>query len=318
MSVSAAPETATSTAATAAATSTAAPTAPVLARRRPFGVAFWLAVGWLAVLSFGALFVDWLPIRKKNNPDFILAANVGLGDWTSTFTRSHLLGVDESGNDLLTYALHGARVSLVIGIGTVALAFVVGGWLGMVAGYYRGWLDTALTFITNAILSIPALLFLLLLVSVLSAQSGSVDIWTFIVALGGLSVPVIFRVVRAATLQQAAKEYVLAARTLGAKRGRVLAREILPNVVKPGLSFALVAVGTIMVVEGSISFLGAGLSGSTITWGKMLQAASGLGKLKTGPHATFVPAGFLFLTVLSLNFIGDKIRERLEVKQSGI
>ena len=161
-------------------------------------------------------------------------------------------------------------------------------------------------------------LFLLLLVSVLTSASGGVSLWKFILTLGLLFSPIVFRVVRAATMQQSRREYVLAASALGATRRRILMREIFPNVVKPALAYALVAVGTVMVVEGTVSFLGAGLSGSTISWGKMLQASSGIGKLKSGPHATFVPAGFLFLTVLSLNFIGDKIRERLEVKQGAI
>lgn len=290
----------------------------VKVKRDGFGIAFWLAVAWLGALTFCALFSGFLPIRKTNDPDFLLGATVGAGDWTSTFGREHLLGVDENGNDLLAYALKGARISLTVGICTVLFAFIVGGWAGMVGGYFKGRLDSVLTFATNATLSIPPLLLLLLLVSVLTAQSGGVSVWKFILTLGTLSVPIIFRVVRAATLQQAAREYVTAARAMGAKSSRVLVREILPNVIKPAMAYALVAVGSVMVIEGSLSFLGAGLSGNTISWGRMLQGAAGLSKLKSGPHATFVPAGFLFLTVLSLNFIGDKVRERFEVKEGNI
>lgn len=286
--------------------------------RKPWGIPFWVATGWLVALTLAAIFAPILPIRKTDDPDFLLGAAVGAGDWTSSFTRSHWLGVDDSGNDLLAYALKGARVSLIVGFGTVFLAFLVGGWAGMVAGYFRGRLDAVLVFATNAILSIPPLLFLLLLVSVLSASSGGVSLWKFIATLGSLSIPITFRVVRAATLQQASREYVVAARSMGAKTRRVLVREILPNVIKPALAYSLVAVGSVMVIEGGLSFLGAGLSGNTISWGKMLQVGAGLSKLKAAPNNTFVPAGFLFLTVLSLNFIGDKFRERLEVKQSGI
>ncbi len=286
--------------------------------RKPWGVPFWLAAAWLVVLTLASIFSPVLPIRKTDNPDFLLGAAVGAGDWTSSFTRNHLLGVDDSGNDLLAYALKGARVSLMVGFGTVFLAFLVGGWAGMLAGYFRGRLDSILVFGTNAILSIPPLLFLLLLVSVLSAGSGGVSLWKFIATLGSLSIPITFRVVRAATLQQASREYVVAARSMGAKTRRVLVREILPNVIKPALAYSLVAVGSVMVIEGGLSFLGAGLSGSTISWGKMLQIGAGLSKLKAAPNTTFVPAAFLFLTVLSLNFIGDKFRERLEVKQGNI
>ena len=293
-------------------------TAPFVVKRKGMGLGFWLAVGWVGLLTFCALFVSLLPIRRTNDPDFLLGATVGAGDWTSTFSRAHPLGVDESGNDLLSYALHGARISLLVGVGTVCVGFFFGGWLGMVAGYFHGRFDSVLSFVSNALLAIPPLLFLLLLVSVLSANSGGVSVWKFIFTLGFLFVPITFRVVRAATLQQASREYVIAARTLGARNVRVLLREILPNVIKPALAYALVAVGSVIVVEGSLSYLGAGLSGNTISWGKMIQSAAGLLKLKSGPHATFVPASFLFLTVLSLNFIGDKARERFEVKQSGI
>lgn len=287
-------------------------------KRRPWGVPFWVASAWLVILTLAAAFSSVLPIRKTNDPDFLLGATVGSGAWTKSFGTAHWLGVDDSGNDLLAYALKGARTSLLVGFGTVLLAFLVGGWAGMVAGYFRGRLDSILVFATNAILSIPPLLFLLLLVSVLSANSGGVSIWKFIFTLGSLSIPITFRVVRAATLQQASREYVIAARTMGAKTRRVLVREILPNVIKPALAYSLVSVGTVMVIEGGLSFLGAGLSGNTISWGKMLQSGAGLIKLKASPNMTFIPALFLFLTVLSLNFIGDKARERFEVKQGGI
>lgn len=298
----------------------AEPAQPLMVEKlqKGFGIPFWVATVWLGLLAFCAAFSNVLPIRKTNDPDFLLGASVGNGDWTSTFGRKHLLGVDENGNDLLAYALKGSRVSLTVGVLTVLFAFVVGGWAGMSAGYFRGRLDSALTFFTNAMLSIPPLLLLLLLVSVLSAQNGGVSVWKFILTLGALSIPIIFRVVRAATMQQAAREYVMAAKAMGATRTRVLLREILPNVIKPALAYALVAVGSVMVIEGSLSFLGAGLSGNTISWGRMLQGAAGLSKLKSGPHATFVPAAFLFLTVLSLNFIGDKVRERFEVKEGNI
>jgi peptide/nickel transport system permease protein len=291
---------------------------PDTAKKRSFSFTFWAANGWMiALIALGA-FVSKLPLVKRNDPDFLLGAAVQEGEWTSTFAWKHPLGVDENGNDLLTYALHGARVSLIVGVGVVTIGVLLGGWLGMVAGYFRGRLDSILTFATNALLSIPPLLFLLMLVAVLAANSGDVPLWKFILTLGVLFVPIFFRVVRAATLQQASREYVLAARSLGAKRTRILLREILPNVLKPTVSYALVSVGSVIVIEGSLSFLGAGLSGNTISWGRMIQGSAGLLKLKSGPHATFVPAGFIFVTVLALNFIGDKVRERLEVKQGAI
>jgi peptide/nickel transport system permease protein len=162
------------------------------------------------------------------------------------------------------------------------------------------------------------LLFLLLLVAVMAAESGQVSLTRFIFTLGALTVPTYYRLVRAATLQQATREYVMAAKSLGAQRTRILIREILPNVIKPIMAQALIGIGTVIVVEGTLSYLGAGMGGDTISWGRMMQDASGLSNMQNAPHAMFVPAAFIFFTVLALNFVGDKIRERLEVKQSNI
>ncbi len=295
-----------------------APAAPL--SKKKFGFAFWLAVSWLGFLVLCATSVNKLPIRKKDDTDYLLAAAMGDGSvhWARTFGRAHYLGVDNNGNDLLTYALNGARISLTVGVATIVLGVVGGGILGMLGGFFRGRLESVFTFLTNALLSIPPLLFLLLLVSVMAAQSGRVSLPRFIATLGALTVPTYYRLVRASTLQQATREYVLAARSLGAKRVRILVREILPNVIKPIMAQALIGVGAVIVVEGTLSYLGAGMGGDTISWGRMMQDASGLSKMQQSPHAMFVPAGFIFLTVLSLNFVGDKIRERLEVKQSNI
>ncbi len=277
-------------------------------------------MSWLGFLAFCATAVNVLPLRKKDDTDYLLAASIGDGSihWARTFGKDHFLGVDNNGNDLLTYALNGARISLIVGIATIALGVIGGGILGLLGGFFRGKLEATFTFLTNALLSIPPLLFLLMLVAVMAAQSGRVSLPRFIATLGVLTVPTYYRLVRASTLQQATREYVLAARSLGAKRTRILVREILPNVIKPIMAQALIGVGTVIVVEGTLSYLGAGMGGDTISWGRMMQDASGLSKMQQAPHAMFVPAGFIFLTVLSLNFVGDKIRERLEVKQSNI
>jgi peptide/nickel transport system permease protein len=113
------------------------------------------------------------------------------------------------------------------------------------------------------------------------------------------------------------REFVTAARAMGAKPGRVLMREIFPNVAKPMLAYGLVAAGGVMVLEGSLTYLGVGV-GDSAAWGKMIQSGAGLNGLKRSPHVLFVPMAFLFLTTLSFNYIGDQIRAKLEVKQAGI
>ena len=149
------------------------------------------------------------------------------------------------------------------------------------------------------------------------SEGLSASVWKLSLSLGILSIPTLYRVVRASTMQFADREFVLAARAMGATRGRILLREILPNVVKPMMAYGLVAAGSVMVIEASLSYLGIGV-GDTWAWGKMIATGQGLSMLNKGPNVAFIPIIILFLTVMSFNFIGDKMRERLETKQGGI
>jgi peptide/nickel transport system permease protein len=293
--------------------------------RKPWGIVFWLAVTWLVSVVLGtfiANLVDW-----KKEVDFLGGAEVVDGKWGSTIGTAHPLGLNLSGNDIFVDLIRGAKNSLIIAGTTVMLGFLIGGTLGMVAGYFRGKIDTALSFLANILLSVPPLLFILLMIAVLSSRGGdgqaqglSSSVFKVSLALGILSVPQIFRVVRANTLQYAQREFVMAARAMGAKVPRILAREILPNVAKPMLAYGLVAAGSVMVIEGGLSFLGIGVgSGTDVTaWGKQIAAASQRADLETAPMAAFIPGMALFLTVLSFNYIGDKVRERLETKQGAL
>lgn len=300
------------------------------------GASFWVFVGWLVLMVLFALSGAKLPLIGlklptlpfvKSEPDYLIGADVSSGKWVQSFSRNHLLGVDSSGNDLLTGVITGARNSLIIAFATIIIGFVIGGLLGMIAGYRRGRLDTGISFLMTALQSFPAILFILMFLTVITARSSNeggvqqglaTNVWWLSLSLAILAVPTLYRVVRASTIQYAQREFVLAARAVGAKPMRVLMREILPNVAKPMLAFGLVGAGTVMVIEGGLSYLGIGVGGDQNAWGKMIQAGSGLADLKRYPHMAFVPMIVLFLTVLSLNFIGDKVRERLEVKEGGI
>ncbi len=296
-------------------------------KKKSLGRAFWVAVIWLGIVTFCALLGPWLPFVKSGDDatDFLAGALVTDGKWLETFSRHHWLGVDSSGNDWFSLLILSARNSLIIAGATGVIGFTVGGILGMVAGYRRGRLDAIVSFAITVLLSMPPLLFIILLVSVLSAggdgsgveQGLSTTVWKLSLSLGILSVPILFRVVRGSTISFANREFVLASRTLGAKTGRVLFREILPNVAKPMLAYGLVAAGNVMVIEGALSYLGLGV-GDTWAWGKMIQSGASLREMRISPHIIIVPALTLFFTVLSLNFVGDKIRERLEVKEGNL
>lgn len=293
---------------------------------KSLGIAFWFAAFWL-VAVVGSTFIANL-LGWKKETDFLGAVNVTDGNWIKSISWSHPLGLDFGGNDILVGIVLGAQNSLIIAAFTVAFGFIIGGSLGMVAGFFGGRMDNVLSFIMNVLLSLPALLFILLLIAVISGDEDSAGLATGLqssllkvsLALGILSIPTIFRVVRASTIQFSQREFVMAARAMGAKTGRVLINEILPNVAKPMLAFGLVSAGTVMVIEGGLSFLGVGVgAGTDVTaWGKQIAGASQLQDLRKSPMVAFIPGFVLFLTVLSFNYIGDKIRERLEVKQAAL
>jgi peptide/nickel transport system permease protein len=295
--------------------------------KKPMGKAFWIATFWLGLVAIFAIVGRWLPFVKKGDDttDFLAGAMVTDGKWLQTFSKSHWLGVDSSGNDWFSLLILSARNSLIIAVATIIIGFGIGGLLGMIAGYRRGRVDAAVSFLITVLLSMPPLLFIILLVSVLSAggnnsgveQGLSTTVWKLSLSLGILSVPIIFRVVRGSTISFANREFVLASRTLGAKTGRVLFREILPNVAKPMLAYGLVSAGNVMVIEGALSYLGLGV-GDSWAWGKMIQSGASLREMRISPHIIIVPALALFFTVLSLNFVGDKLRERLEVKEGNL
>jgi peptide/nickel transport system permease protein len=293
-------------------------------RSRDFGVPFWIAVFWLGVVVLCAVGGKHLPWGHKD-PDYLTSALINDGKWKQTFSMKHLIGTDQNGNDWLAAATVGARNSMIIAFATVLLGFLLGGGLGMIAGYTRGKLDTVLSFFSTVLLSFPPLLFIILLLTILSsgnnssgvAQGLQTSVWKLSLSLGILSVPTLFRIVRASTMQFSSREFVTAAQCMGAKRSRILMREILPNVVKPMAAFGLVGAGSVMVIEGALSYLGIGV-GDTWAWGKMIATGSGITMLKKGPNVAFVPIAILFVTVLSFNYIGDRLRERLEVKQAGI
>jgi ABC-type dipeptide/oligopeptide/nickel transport system permease subunit len=246
---------------------------------------------------------------------------------TPTTKFSHPLGLNFSGNDILVDLVRGAKNSLFIAGATIFLGFVIGGVTGMFAGYFRGKLDSVLSAIMNVLLSVPGLLFILLMIAVLSSRGGNgqaqgltSSVYKVSLALGILSIPQIFRVVRGTTMQFAQREFVMAARAMGAKVPRILLGEILPNVAKPMMAFGLVAAGGVMVLEGALSFLGIGVGSGTDTtaWGKQIAAASQRQDLAAAPMVAFIPGLALFFTILSLNYIGDKARERLETKQGAL
>ncbi|MEU1520996.1 ABC transporter permease [Nocardia rhamnosiphila] len=257
-------------------------------------------MSWLVIELIAVVTADLLPLKEGRDPSSTLTEPI-LG--SPDLFSAHPFGTDRQGLDLLSGVIYGARTSLIVGFGAVLLGAVVGGGLGLAAGYYRGKIDSLLNFLNDSLLAFPPLILLLALASVVEPNLRNVTL-----ALGVLAVPTFFRLTRANTMTYAQRNFVTAARALGAGHGRILGRELLPNVIASTISYGFIVVAVLIVAESSLSFLGLSLQRPEPTWGNMI--AAGQTDLKEYPHLVFVPGAALFLTVLSLNQIGDWAQQK--------
>jgi peptide/nickel transport system permease protein len=265
---------------------------PVRKQRR-VGALFACAVGWIALIGLAAIFADLLPIASPTDMD-LLARRAPPGG-------THLLGADHLGRDELSRLIHGGRVSLTVGLLAPVIGVLIGGCLGMLAGYFRGRLETLAVGGVDVLLAFPPLVFALAVTAYLGQSVLNITL-----VIGVLGIPAFTRVSRAVTLSLSEREFVVAARALGATHARILIRELLPNVALPLLAFFLLGVAVTIVVEGALSFLGLGVPPPTASWGSMI--GEGRESLDIAPWLAFLPAGFMFATVLAFNVVGDTLR----------
>jgi peptide/nickel transport system permease protein len=263
-------------------------------RPRRVGALFICAVAWIVLIGLAAIFANWLPIQSSTDMD-LLAKRAPL------FSEGHLLGTDHLGRDELSRLIHGGRVSLTVGLLAPVIGVAIGGCLGMLAGYFRGRLETFAAGGVDVLLAFPPLVFVLAVTAFMGQSVANITL-----VIGVLGIPAFTRVARAVTLTLSEREFVTAARALGATHSRILIRELLPNVALPLLAFFLLAVAVTIVVEGALSFLGLGVPPPTASWGSMI--GEGRENLDIAPWLAFLPAGFMFLTVLSFNLVGDTLR----------
>jgi peptide/nickel transport system permease protein len=275
-------------------------------RRGGLGVAGWLCIAWLVIVAAAALLAPILPIDDPRITDFFVPNNSAPG------TGGHILGTDVNGYDILSRLIWGGRVSLVVALGVLVIGMVVGGLIGLLAGFFRGKVETLLMATVDIFLAFPALILLIAIVAFLGA-----DLKNVVLGISLVSIPAFARIARATTLTFSQREFVLAARAAGASNSRILAREILPNVLLPLLAFGLLVVAIAIVAEGSLAFLGL-TSTETVSWGGMINGGRRPLQEENIAHVAMIPAFVMFLTVLAVNFLGDRFRAAFDVKDANL
>ena len=272
-------------------------------RTRRLGPLFWAAIVWMVAVVAAAAFADLLPLPSPTDMDML--------ERRAPASALHWLGTDGLGRDELARLIHGARVSLIVGVCAPVIGITIGGALGILAGYFRGRFETLVVGSMDVLLAFPPLVFALAVTAYLGQS-----ILNLTCILGVLGIPAFMRVARAATLSLARREFVIAAQALGATHARILLRELLPNVILPLFAFFLLGVAVTIVVEGALSFLGLGVPPPTASWGGMI--GEGRESLEIAPRLAFLPAFAMFLTVLSFNLVGDTLRALTDPRQGAL
>jgi peptide/nickel transport system permease protein len=266
-------------------------------RRRKRPIFVMICASWIGFVVLLALIADFLPIKGPNADAHVGVRVPPFHLWSEPF------GTDNFGRSELSRLIYGARVSLFASVLATAIAMLIGLLIGVTAGYFRGTVDSILGLVVDSMLAFPGLVLLLALSAVLKPGLSTVVIGLSIIASISFA-----RLARAATLKVGSAEYVTAARGLGARSPSVLLREIVPNVASGLIAYAGVVIGGLILAEAALSFLGLGVQPPTASWGNMV--AEGQPQLSTEPWLIMVPIVVLFLTIFSLNIVGDWIRRR--------
>jgi ABC-type dipeptide/oligopeptide/nickel transport system permease subunit len=256
-------------------------------------------IGLAIITAFVALAV-LAPVISPYDPN---AQN--LRDAIEGPSASHWLGTDQLGRDIATRLMYGGRISLLIGVVAVLIGLVVGVPLGMIAGYYGGWADLAISRFADMMFAFTSILLALTLVAVLGVSLQNV-----IIAVGISVIPVIIRLVRSSVLSLREEPYVEAARMLGASDLRIITRHVLRNSLTPVLVHGTLSIGVSILLAAGLGFLGLGVQSPTAEWGTML--GEGRQFIFSAPHLTTFPGIAIFLAILAFNLLGDGLRDALD------
>lgn len=280
---------------------------------------------WLVLIFGGAiyakldvsLFDGALPLQDPNlqtnnfNP---ATGEFGDGEPIEGPSSAHWLGTDAIARDTFSRILHGAWVSLIVAMTAAACGIFIGGFVGSLVGFVRGRTETIAMAILDVILAFPALILLLALVSIFKVR----DLFLISAVIGFLSIPVYTRVARAGSLAISQREFVAAARAIGTKPSQILFKEVIPNVMPTVLAYAMVQAAFVIVVEGTLSFLGLSVQLPQSSWGNMINQARRDIKINEGFYQVVWPSIALTLTVLALNQVGDWFQRRRAIRSAAL
>jgi peptide/nickel transport system permease protein/oligopeptide transport system permease protein len=258
------------------------------------------------IMALIALSADlWIP-QNFGDPTYIDTSNVAEASWQSP-SAEHPFGTDRVGRDVLSRTIYGAQVSLLVGVCATAFSLIVGLIMGSLAGFFGGLVDAIIMRITDIFMAFPYTLFAIALLAVLGPSLTNV-----IIAIGILGWTSIARVLRSTILSVKENDYISAARALGASNLRIILRHVLPNSIASVVVYATMAIGSAILSEAALSFLGLGVQPPTPSWGMMIS--DGQSVIATAPWMAFFPGAACLLTVLSFTLMGDGLRDALDVK----
>lgn len=259
-------------------------------------------------LTFPSIIILALVVFMALTADIIAPYDPNFGDYAAVTegpSSTHWLGTDDLGRDVLSRLIFGSRVSLQVGLIAVGIAVSAGTTLGLIAGYAGGIIDEVIMRINDALQAFPSLVLALAITAALGPSINNA-----MIAIGVVSTPIMARLARGQTLTTRETEYVAAARVIGARPIRIMARHILPNIAAPIIVQATLLIAVAIIIEASLSFLGVGVRPPTATWGGMLR--TGQQYLGVAPWLGFTPGVAIFFTVLAFNFLGDGLRRALD------
>ncbi|KAB7665650.1 oligopeptide ABC transporter permease [Bacillus sp. B1-b2] len=262
-----------------------------------------LAVIGTVIFTLMVLVAVFAPLIAPHDPYAVE------GEFAAAPTADHLLGTDEVGRDLFSRLLYAARVSLSVGVGAVAIYVTIGTILGAIAGYFGKWVDMIIMRITDVFMSFPYLMVILVLVSIMGPS-----LFNVILVLGLLGWPSIARLVRGSVLSIKEMDYVKAGVALGYSTPKIVFQHILPNCIAPILVNATFGIASAIIMEASLSFLGMGVQPPTASWGNMLTEAQSITVLASQPWLWIPPGIMILLSVISINFMGDGLRDAMDPK----